>query len=390
MNIHETAARYEDYIIEQRRWFHSNPELSLQEFNTAAHIRGELDKMGISWKAVGNGTSTLAEIRGSRPGRTFMLRSDIDALPVTEDTGLPYSSSNPGVMHACGHDCHAAILLTAAHILCDMKDELAGTVRLLFEASEENGLGAKIILDKDPDILDGVEGIFAAHVWSELESGKISVEPGPRMAAGHRFEIFVHGKGCHGARPHLGIDAGIAASAIALNLQTLVSRNFDPQEMSLITIGQIHAGNQYNVVPAEAYMEGTPRTFSREIDKMLPQAMERVVRNTAAAYGAEAELVYHYLLAPTINDEALTEQILSSLKKIGGEDIVGHMKATTTSETFSCYQERIPGVLAFIGVANEACDSCWPQHSEHYKVDESVLLAGAKLYAQAAMDFNAK
>ncbi len=385
MDIRTKIEAYADYLIEQRRYFHRHPELSDKEFNTAAHIREELDKIGIPWIKASGETGTLATIQGGKPGKTIMLRADIDALPVTEDTGLEYTSENPGVMHACGHDCHAAMLLTAAHVLWEAREEIVGTVKLFFEPAEEMATGAKQFIQEGH--MEGIDAAFAEHVWSELDSGKISIEAGPRMAAGSRFEIFVHGKSSHGARPHLGRDAAVVSAAIVMNLQTLISRYLDPQETNIITIGEISAGNQYNVVPGEGYLQGTTRTFSYEIDEHWESMIRKVVEGTAAAYDAEAELVYHYLIGPVINDEAFSCFAEQSLRKIGGEGIVGKMKATTTSEDTSEYLKLVPGALAFVGIRNDACDSAWPQHSNHYKVDESALLAGAALYAQVAMDY---
>ena len=225
MNIKDVAATYADYQVEMRRWFHHNPEVSEKEYETAQKIREELDKMGIEWQHCGLETSTLATIKGTKPGKTILIRGDIDALTVTEETGLPFASKNDGIMHACGHDCHISMMLTAAHILNDMKEELSGTVKLVWQSSEEVATGAKAMIEDGA--LEGVDGCFAMHVWGGVDAGRVSCDAGPRMGAARMFEINVEGKSGHGAQPHGCIDAVVAGSAIVSNLQTIVSRNIN-------------------------------------------------------------------------------------------------------------------------------------------------------------------
>ena len=381
------AEKYKDYLIEMRRYFHQHPELSTKEEKTSEKIMEELNAMGIRCKHLGKPckTGVVGIIKGKKPGKTIMLRADMDALPVKEDTGYEFTSVNEGVSHACGHDTHISMLLTAAKILMDMKDELCGNVKLVFQPAEEIGQGAKMMISDG--VLDGVDACYASHIWSMLPAGQISVDPGSVMAAGSRFEIFVTGKGGHGAEPHKSVDPLLTTAAIALNLQSLVSREIDTQDPSVLTIGHMESGSAFNIIPDTGYMEGTTRTFSREVDENWDKMITRVAENTAAAYRAKAQVKYHYLLGPVVNDEKMAEMVRSSVRSIGGEEMLGHLKPTPVAEDFSEYQKRIPGVMAFIGAGNEVCDAVWPQHSTHYKVDESVLINGAMLYAKVAVDY---
>ena len=208
MNIEALARKYNDFLITQRRWFHQHPEVSEKEFETSKHIKEELDKLGVAWRPCGLQTGVLATIKGAHPGKTILLRGDIDALTVQEETGYEFASCNPGVMHACGHDCHISILLTAAAMLNDIKDELHGTVVLAFQPAEEVATGARSMIEQG--CLDGVDAAFGMHVWSDFEGGKVAVRTGPAMASGDRFDIEVTGKGGHGAAPHQCVDAAVS------------------------------------------------------------------------------------------------------------------------------------------------------------------------------------
>ncbi len=381
------AEKYQDYLIEMRRYFHRHPELGFREIETGNKISDELKAMGIECRKVPAGDSfgITGTIRGGRPGKTILLRADMDALPIVEETGLEYTSVNEGAMHACGHDCHIAILLAAAKILMDIRDELCGDVRLVFQPAEEVGRGAALLIKEG--ILDGVDAAYASHVWSTLPAGMIAVDPGAVMAAGSRFEIFVEGVSGHGAEPHKAVDPVITTAAIAMNLQSIVSREIDTQDPSVLTIGHMESGSAFNIIPAKGYIDGTTRTWSREVDMAWGDMITRVAENTAAAYRAKAEVKYTYLLGPVVNDDEMAKLVQNSVRKIGGDALLGHMKPTPVAEDFSEYQKVVPGVMAFVGVGNADCDAVWPQHSCHYKVDESALLNGALAYAQVAVDF---
>ena len=254
MGMKEVAEKYSDYQVEMRRWFHNNAEVSEKEYETAKKIREELDKMGVEWEHCGLETSTLATIKGAKPGKTVLLRGDIDALSVTEETGLPFASKTKGVMHACGHDCHISMLLTAARILNDMKDELCGTVKLAWQSSEEVATGAKAMVEDGA--LDGVDACFAMHVWGNVPAGHISCDAGPRMGAARMFEIDVQGNSGHGAQPDLAVDAIVAGSAIVGSLQTIVSRKLAPAEPAVVTVGTFNAGERWNVIAGSAKLTG--------------------------------------------------------------------------------------------------------------------------------------
>lgn len=388
MNIQEIAAQYEDYLIEKRRFFHQNPEISTKEYNTSKTVKEELDKMGVSWRPCGLETGVLATIQGAKPGKTILLRGDMDALTVQETTGAPYASKNEGIMHACGHDCHISMLLTAARILNDMKGELCGTVKLAFQPAEEVALGAKSMIEQGA--LDGVDAAFGIHVWADVEAGKVSLEPGPRMAAADCFKIDVTGRGSHGAAPHQGIDAVVAVSAMVNNLQTIVSREIDPAQPAVVTIGAINAGTRWNVVAENGHLEGTARCFTPEVRDQYRKAIERIMNTTAETFRVDAKMEWIPLVPPTINDLHVSTVARAAACKVMGGDTLVQSEKTSGGEDFAYFMEKVPGAMALLGVRNEACGAVWPNHSGKFCVDESALLKGAMLYAQVAMDFNAQ
>ena len=395
--IRELGRATEPYIIERRRHFHRHPELSLHEFETTDTIARELDAMGIPYErpletglvATLAGTAADAYRADGVPRRRLLIRADIDALPVTERTGEPFASVNEGVMHACGHDCHIAMQLGALKILSRLRDELHGEVRAVFQPSEENGGGSKLMIDAG--VCDGVDGAYAAHVWSEVQAGTISCEPGPRMANTDWFRIDIRGTSCHGAMPQRGADAIIAAAEIVNNPTTIVSRDLLPPEPSWGTVGELHGGTARNVIAGTAYLTGTVRTYRESAHEAMPKLIERIAVHTAAALGAEAELTdYTVAHGAVVNDEQAARRCRQAVVEVLGEDAVGRYRGTLSGEDFSEYLRLVPGVLAFVGTRNPAIGATFAQHSCFYRVDESVLAKGAMLAAQYAVDFLAE
>ena len=361
--------------------------MSEKEYETAKKIREELDKMGVEWEHCGLETSTLATIKGAKPGKTVLLRGDIDALSVTEETGLPFASKTKGVMHACGHDCHISMLLTAAHILNDMKDELCGTVKLAWQSSEEVATGAKAMVEDG--VLDGVDACFAMHVWGNVPAGHISCDAGPRMGAARMFEIDVQGNSGHGAQPDLAVDAIVAGSAIVGSLQTIVSRKLAPAEPAVVTVGTFNAGERWNVIAGSAKLTGTTRCFSYDVFNKFPEYVEQVAKDTAKAYGCTAEVRDTLLVPPTVNDEGMSALARAVAQDVIGEEAPIHVPPTAGGEDFAYFMEKVPGCVLLLGVADEASGACYVQHHSKFTVYEPELIRGAQIYAKVAMDFNA-
>ena len=388
MDIQVIAKEYKEYLIEMRRWFHAHPELGEKEFETSAKVKEELTKYGIEWRACGLQTGVLATVVGAKPGKTILLRADMDALPVTEETGAPFASQNAGVSHACGHDCHTASLLTAARLIHDHRDQLCGTVKFAFQPSEELGTGAPGMIKEGA--LEGVDAAFGIHIWSMIPAGKISVRSGPQLAAVDKFVIRIEGKGGHASAPHECIDPVVCMGAMIGNLQSVVSRECNPADAAVLTIGKATSGTLWNVIPGTAYMEGTTRFFTRQLKKDFPEKVARVVAGTAATYGCKAELDYIPIIPPTINDDAVAKFVEKTATKLVGEENVIDIGPISTGEDFGLYLEQVPGMMALVGVGNEACGAIWPQHSPKYTVDEDALLNSVMLYAQVAYDHNAQ
>lgn len=388
MNIKELVEKNKDYIVEMRRYFHKHPELSYEEFETTKKIAEELDKMGISYEIPKEEpkTGVIAWIEGKNPGRVVGLRADIDALNVLEKSEVEYKSENEGKMHACGHDGHAAMLLGAAKILNEVKDEFNGKIYLIFQPAEEVGTGAKYMM-RQGTWYEEIENIYGAHVWSGLDAGKISIEAGERMAAADMFNIKIKGKSGHGSMPQETVDAVVVGAAVVQNMQQLVSRNYSPLDSVTVTIGSFHSGNRFNIIAGEAEMEGTNRYFTTEIGNRIENDMRRVLDGICAAYGAQYELDYKYILGPTINDEKSSKLAEEALKKVAGEEAVQKMTKTTGGEDFSHYLLNKPGCFAFVGGKNETIGACYPHHNENFNIDDTALPNGAGMYVQYAIDF---
>lgn len=380
-NIQKLGEKYKDYMVEMRRYFHENPEPSTEEYNTSAKIKEELDKMGIPYVSAA-GTGVIGTIQGGKPGKTVALRADMDALQVKECTGLPFASQKEGLMHACGHDGHIASLLGAAKILNEIKDEIQGTVKLFFQPAEETAWGAKKMIEEGA--LEGVDGVFGIHIWADIELGKISVEAGPRMASTDLFRIKVIGKGGHGSLPHQGVDAVVAGSAIVMNLQSIVSREISPLETAVVSVGQIKSGSRFNVIAPEAFMDGTTRAFSAEVRGKFHGMIDRIAKNTAAAYRAEAVTEYEYLVPVTINDERCSKIAEEAVRETFGEDVLTTFPKITGSEDFSYFSNEREGVLCFVGTGTE---NYYPHHHPKFSVDERALPVAASMYAAYAVNY---
>ena len=386
-----------DYIIGIRRTLHKHPELSGQEFQTQQLIRNELDKLGIPHRTL-HKTDILAEIAGlqTRPeenaalppekySKTVLLRADLDALPITENSDAPYVSQSPGVMHACGHDSHTAMLLGAAKLLWDSRDHFSGTVRLMFQPAEETGRETRTLIDRG--MLDGVDTVFAIHVAPDLPTGKICILPGPCMAGVDDFSIRLTSPGGHGATPHLGSDTLLAGAHLAVNLQQIVSREIDPQKPAVLTIGIFQAGTKVNLLAQEAVLSGNIRFFDKELSGYFKEALTRYSEHTAAMYRCSSEVTYTPSLLPTVNDAACCGTAKNAAMTVWGEDNLIKRPASMTSEDFSRYLEAVPGVMVFLGTSDGTQKTSWPLHHECFDLDESALLNGCRLYAAYAWEW---
>ena len=383
MNFRQAAEAAGSYITEQRRWFHRHPELSWEEFRTTDHIQQELEAMGYAVHRFPGRPGCWAMLEGGE-GKTVALRADIDALSVEEKTGLPFASETPGVMHACGHDCHAAMLLGAARIL--KGQELRGRVKLFFQAAEETCHGAEYYVEQG--ILEGVDAIFGLHIWGKLEEPFLNVQPGPRMASCDNFTITVEGVSAHATQPELGADALVGAASILMNLQTFVSRNNDPLNPLVVTVGELHGGQRFNVIANHAEMRGTVRTFDPVLRSRIEENIRRIAENTAAALGLRAVLEYAYFPGAVINDDAALNEIARrAAEKLYGPEAVKELPVSMGSEDFAYYAERVPAVFGFLGSRNEALGFTAGNHNDCYTVHEPVLVKGAAMYAQFAADF---
>ena len=395
--IKAMAAETSDYVIDRRHWFHAHPEIAFEERLTSDEICRSLDALGVEYERPSE-TGVVATVRGTapdayddegKPRRRLMLRADIDALPVTEQTGEPFQSEFPGMMHACGHDCHIAMLLGTIRMLTRMTDQLHGEVRCVFQPAEEGGNGSRSMIACG--VLDGVDGVYGTHIWSDVPRGKVSVEAGPRMAATDWWKLEVNGRGAHGAMPNQGADAVLAGAAIVQSLQAIVSRNMSPFEPAVVTVGQFHGGTARNVMAGTAWMEGTVRTFHEEAHRRIPKLMERMAQDTAAAYGCTATLTYTVAHSCVVNDEDASARAAKAATEVLGADAIVKYRGSMPGEDFSEYLKLRPGVFVFLGSGTaDGRGKVWPQHSCRYDPDERVLINGSMLAAQYAVDFLAE
>ena len=386
MDIKALAKEAESYIIDRRRHFHAYPELSFKEWETTKTIVAELEAMGLPVQTFPDYPGCIATLDTGKPGRTLMIRADIDALPVLEKSGFEYSSKNDGVMHACGHDTHIAMALGAAKVLTSIKDELQGRVKFLFQSGEEMGCGARYYVEHG--CLDDVDAIFGMHIWASLESPYISVEAGNRMASMTNFTINVKGYQSHGSAPQDGHDAIVAASAIVMALQTYVSRMNNPINPLVLSVGKFHGGAMYNIICPDVELEGTIRTYSRTLRNTMEEDLNNIIQSTAKAHGCTAELDLRHMLPAVINeDEEMCSLAHNAGLKLFGEEGLGHMDALMGSEDYSLFMEKVPGFFAFIGTKNVEKGLIYPNHNEKYESDEEQLYKGSALAAQFAVDY---
>ena len=384
MKTIDLAKKNHDYVIQMRREFHMNPEVSMQEYNTCRRIKEELEKMGVEYKGIA-GTGVIATIKGTKPGKTVALRGDIDALAVVEETTHDYVSKVHGMMHACGHDTHGAMLLGAVKVLNEMKDEIEGTVKFFFQPGEEVVLGAKKMIAAG--VMEGVDAIMGIHVSSDVPSGQISADSGARMASGDMFKITVTGKGGHGARPEQCIDAVVVGAATVMNLQSIVSRELSPFDPVVVTTGSIKSGTRFNVIAPTAVLSGTTRCYSPEVRKNFFDSITRVAKSTAEAYRATAEVEFTEGVGPTINDDncaALARETAASL--VGKENVIT-VPPSTGGEDFSFFSNIVPGVMVKLGTGNKEKGTDFPHHHEKFDIDEDMLEVGTALYAQFALNY---
>ena len=375
MSYLDKAKALEEYMVSLRRHFHQHPEKSMEERETTAFIMAQLNEIGIPHRKL-SPSGVVAEIPGGRPGKTVALRADMDALTIQEETGLPFASKAEGLMHACGHDLHMAGLLGAARLLWQERQSLGGNVRLIFQPGEEVGKGAKAVIEQGG--MEGVDMVFGMHNMPSLPAGTVAGSVGPVFSAADYFKITIQGKAGHGATPEDAIDATVAASALVMNLQPLVSREISSLESLVITVGQLHSGTRFNIISGEAVLEGTVRGFDPTIHDMVPVAMERVVEGIARAYRVEAKLEYDKVAKACVNEEGFTELCLKSAGKVAQVAPEGRQMI---AEDFSEYMQLCPGAFFLYG---SGCE--YPLHSDHFAGDEQALITACAMYAQVAAD----
>ena len=378
MPISADVARLAPEMIALRREVHRHPELAYAERETAARVARALQAAGIEVRAGVGGTGVVATI--GRGGRTVLLRVDMDGLPIHEQSEADYASRVPGAMHACGHDGHVAMGVTAARVLAGRR--LDGTVRVMFQPAEEGEGGAQAMVAGG--VLEGVDVTLGVHLWNELAVGTLGVKAGPLMAAVDRLKVVVHGRGGHGGRPQASADPVVAAAHVVTALQTIVSRETNPVQAAVVTIGSIHGGEAFNVIPDEVTLTGTLRTFDAGLRRSMPERIARIAGGVAQALGCRAEVEVKAGNPAVVNDPAVAEVARRAAVRVVGADKVVLPEPTMGGEDMAVYFERTPGCFVFVGSGNPARGLDQPHHSPRFDFDEDALAIGADFLAAAA------
>ena len=366
---------------------HRRPELGRGEYKTAALIRRRLMELGIPYTPAAD-TGTVAVIQGGRPGRTIGFRADIDALPVTEETGLSYASQNPGVMHACGHDFHTAALLGAAELLQKHRQELPGAVKLFFQPDEEGDGGAAKMIAAGCMEEPRVDAVLCCHVESGIPTGTAAVKAGPICAASNPFAVTLQGRGSHGAKPHLGADVIVAGAQIVTALQTISSRRTSPTEPVVVTVGSFHSGTAGNVLPEEAKLTGILRTMGGEARERVKADFRAIVSGVAAAMGVEADIEIFESYPGCRNDPGMTDLLRRAAGKIlGSENVLALPEPSLGTDDFGYFSDMVPGCYYYIGVGNDEKGFNYPNHNPHFAADPEALPLAAAVEAQVAVDY---
>lgn len=384
--------RINERVISIRQQIHQNPELGLQEHQTAILVANILKDLGLEVKTGVGQTGVVGLLHGTKATssapKVVMLRADMDALSIQETKDVPYKSQNEGVMHACGHDAHTAWLLGAAMILSEMKDAFSGTVKFVFQPAEE-GLGGAQLMIKD-GVLENpkVDAVFGAHVWPTIKSGTIGVKTGPIMAAPTAFEIKITGSGGHASAPHMSVDPIAIGCQVYQSLQTIISRKIDATDSAVLSVTKFNAGTAHNIIPNEMTMSGTIRTFKKEFETEIPKMMEDIISGTVKAHGGTYEFDYKTYYPAVINDEAMTEQVKTSAINLFGEECVEVLeKPNMAGEDFAFYLEKVPGSYFMVGNYNENKGTTAMVHNPNFDVDEDIIPKAAALFAKTAIDY---
>lgn len=385
--IKKLSEKYYERIRDIRHLIHMYPEDGFEEFKTSQLIIKELENLGIEVKPNMAKTGVVGLLKGSKPGKTVMLRADMDALKLEEKADVKYKSKIPGMMHGCGHDGHVAGLLGTAMILSELKEELHGNVKFIFQPAEERDGGAEPMIEEGVLENPKVDAVFGAHLWGSLKEGEVCVKHGEMMAAPDIFKFKVIGKGGHGAMPHVSIDPIVITCQIINSLQTIVSRKNNPLNPVVITCGKIQGGDSHNIIPNEVEVEGTIRTLNEETRKYIPETMEEIIKGISTCQGATYEFDFEAKYPPLVNDDKMTDLAKKSLIKVVGNNNVHELKeATMGAEDFAYFTKEVPGTFFFVGIAEDENKPVL-HHNPYFKWEDKNMKILSEGLAQIAIDF---
>lgn len=390
LKVSAEVLNLKEEMVSLRQDFHQHPELAFEEVRTSNIVADYLTKLGLEPRTAIAGTGVTADIIGALPGPTILLRADMDALPITEETGLPFASKTPGKMHACGHDGHTAILLVTAKLLVHKRSSLRGTVRVLFQPAEEGPGGAAPMIAEG--VLEGVQAALGLHLWLHLATGQVNFCPGPMLAATDEFDVRVLGCGTHAASPHEGVDPITTAAHIVTAAQTMVTRQIEPKQPIVLSITKINAGTAYNIIPPYADLGGTLRTYSEKTRKIAKERFKKLAQATAQAHGATAEVSFREGYPVLTNDPTITaivEEVCHELLQVAPL----HKRPDPRSmggEDMAFYLQKVPGCFFFLGAYNEDVAACYSHHHPKFTLDEDALPIGVELFLACVNKLSSK
>lgn len=371
-------------VIAWRRYLHQNPELSYHEEKTSQFVYSILQSFKDLEVTRPTKTSVMARLVGKEPGKVVAIRADIDALPIQEENTFEYASQSPGIMHACGHDTHTAMVLGVAKIFSGLQRQFKGEIRFIFQHAEEMfppGGAEELVAT---GVMDGVDSIIGCHIWAPMEIGKVGLTYGPMMAAPDSFHITIKGKGGHGAMPHQTIDAIIIGAEVVVNLQHIVSRNVDPLDSVVISVGRFVGGTKGNIIPGTVQIDGTIRTLNPKLREEVPRLLERIVKGVTSAHGADYELKLILGYRPVINDERVVRVLEETVREVLGDEAIEFVRPTMGAEDFSVYMQKAPGAFFFLGGGNKEKGYIYPHHHPRFVIDEEAMANGLKIFLDAA------